>query len=553
MKKYSKKRRRAQDDADLLHSNNDADGSMYEIAVKKIKEAYKFVERRQVTVKTADDLPQLGGIYSAQMLKITKNFQPKCQEFLDTENEHNNDNRKRLLTLPSDGSIFHNGIPFHHFALTPLEPKHILRLKQNGVEIKKAYFSSQENEQILENWRSFSSAHKISDDEAPLYMSAATANETSDDHKDRLRFIHSTLFRPWMCARLLNRTAYQVFRRCYHLFRVSLAEIRDTREWTAEDNERLLKLVKLHGTSWEFIGNELLRPRYSCYRRYRVSTGINKPFENEGAETSSQQEYTDAENYAEYDQWSNVEIARLYNHLSDSLPRNPVLIAILPKYANFDEHLDWSSSKFRLPLKSATARKQKWEELKNQFRAAKERLQCENIKQILREVIPEDTTILAKAKRFRRRKKYVSPLELGEDVILLKEYCSEHLIEKLRDVNVVELEEKLKSNGELKYEIKHFLGRMKYMLFCAYKIKLFKMLPIEQDTLEVHLELLAFILKKIESYRVKKKILRKYTRRFLKSKGWKQRENIVYVMKKEPKNLKWESTVEKIDILQNRV
>jgi hypothetical protein len=51
----------------------------------------------------------------------------------------------------------------------------------------------------------------------------------------------------------------------------------------------LLELVEKYGRKWEYIGNELLHPRYSCLRRYEKLV----------AEDEDQE-------------WNRIEIARLY-------------------------------------------------------------------------------------------------------------------------------------------------------------------------------------------------------------------------------------------------
>jgi hypothetical protein len=81
-------------------------------------------------VKNVEDLPQLGSLYSAQMLKYSKKSDP---EFEIDDYDADEDKPNRLLKLPDDGSIFNDGIPFHHFALTNLKEKHIKRLKKNGL------------------------------------------------------------------------------------------------------------------------------------------------------------------------------------------------------------------------------------------------------------------------------------------------------------------------------------------------------------------------------------------------------------------------------------
>jgi hypothetical protein len=66
---------------------------------------------------------------------------------------------------------------------------------------------------LVENWRSFAAAHDIPEEEAPLYflnslyfnnfysyVSAATATETPEGHRERIEFTNSSLFRPWLCS-----------------------------------------------------------------------------------------------------------------------------------------------------------------------------------------------------------------------------------------------------------------------------------------------------------------------------------------------------------------
>ncbi|KAF7635275.1 hypothetical protein Mgra_00005244 [Meloidogyne graminicola] len=238
------------------NKHDDDKGNFLQEEIVKLQEAYKFVERREITVKNVDDLKQLGGIYSSQMLNYSKKSVPL--PYLDESEEESNKRSKRpkLLKLPSDGSIFNDGIPFHHFALTQLKERHLLRLKAN-----------------VENWHSFATAHQIPEDEAPFYVSAATATETPEGRKERIEFTNKTLLRPWLCSKLLNRTVHQVFRRCYHIFRVSRLETEDLRKWTTDDDKKLLELYKEHGNSWEYIGNELMHPRYVCYLRYHKLIG----------------------------------------------------------------------------------------------------------------------------------------------------------------------------------------------------------------------------------------------------------------------------------------
>ncbi|KAL7070851.1 hypothetical protein ACQ4LE_009695 [Meloidogyne hapla] len=482
----------------------------------KLQEAYKFVERREVTVKNIDDLKQLGAIYSSQMLNCSKRSVPLPELNESEEESSRRSKRPRLLILPSDGSIFNDGIPFHHFALTQLKERHINRLKSNGIEIKEKRFSKAENKQILENWRSFAAAHDIPEDEAPLYMSAATATETPEKHRERINFTNQTLLRPWLCSKLLNRTILQVFRRCYHIFRVSSFDNDDLRKWTPEDDRKLIELYKEYGNSWEYIGNELMHPRYSCYLRYYKLIGRDN---DENCETLFE--------------WSKVEIARLYNYLADHLTRNPVLVAIMPKYYNLDENVNWDDKEINLPSRSPSQIKEKWEELKNEFRAVKERTQAETIREILREVILEDTCLLSKAKiktRGKINKNFESPKQLSEFILILKDFLEKNEIDKIRNIDGEQIKERFDAeNKSFKVPIRKFLSCARYLHFIGRRLGLFKMLPLEQDFLYVRLELIAFILKKIENFIVKKKILRKYTRKFIRKKGWEMREQLVFV------------------------
>ena len=75
-----------------------------------------------------DEMPQLGGVYSAGMLKYTIPASDEAFDFCTEEPRRG----KTQLHLPPDGSIFLDGIPFHHLVLTQLREKHIRRLYQNG-------------------------------------------------------------------------------------------------------------------------------------------------------------------------------------------------------------------------------------------------------------------------------------------------------------------------------------------------------------------------------------------------------------------------------------
>jgi hypothetical protein len=83
-------------------------------------------------VRNIGDLPQLGGVYSAQILKYSKKYDHSSDNESEFEDDDQVQRPNQLLKLPIDGSIFHDGIPFHHFALSNLKKKHINRLKRNG-------------------------------------------------------------------------------------------------------------------------------------------------------------------------------------------------------------------------------------------------------------------------------------------------------------------------------------------------------------------------------------------------------------------------------------
>lgn len=69
----------------------------------------------------------IGGVYSAKMLKHTKEA-PKNVNELNWED----DNQRGNFRLPEDGSIFIDGLPFHHYSLKELKEKHFECLRQNG-------------------------------------------------------------------------------------------------------------------------------------------------------------------------------------------------------------------------------------------------------------------------------------------------------------------------------------------------------------------------------------------------------------------------------------
>ncbi|CAK5049006.1 unnamed protein product [Meloidogyne enterolobii] len=246
-----------------------------------------------------------------------------------------------------------------------------------------------------------------------------------------------------------------------------------------------------------------MHPRYACYLRYYKLIGKENSDGN-------------------------------CDYLADHLTRNPVLVAIIPKYANLDENVNWDDKEINLPSRSPSQIKEKWEKLRNEFRAVKERTQAETIREILREVILEDTCLLSKAKIYKTKgkgnKDFESPQQLSEFILILKDFLEKQQIDKIRNIDGEQIKEKFDEENKLfRVPIKKFLRCARYLQFIGRRLGLFKMLPLEQDLICVRLELIAFILKKIDKFIVKKKVLRKYTKRFLRKKGWEIREQLVFV------------------------
>jgi hypothetical protein len=97
---------------------------------------------------------------------------------------------------------------------------------------------------------------------------------------------------------------------------------------------------------------------------------------------------------------------------------------------------------FALPIPSDSIIQRFRELLKEEFRNAKEEFHLETIKQILRHVIPEDTTLLSKAVlsdsdlEVERRKSSFTPRKLSEGIIHLREFCIENGIESSRAISL---------------------------------------------------------------------------------------------------------------------
>ncbi|KAI1714647.1 myb-like DNA-binding domain-containing protein [Ditylenchus destructor] len=507
-KKRKRKRKERKDD-DLADQQAQAAKKRNE----DVNYAYDYIERRETTdKKIPEDIHKLAGIYSAQMLNYTRPSEPNLDDFYE-------ESKRAILKLPEDGGIFIDGIPFHHYVLTPLKDKHLERLRRNGIEINRRRFNPYEDRLIKENWRTFAEHHNLSLDQAPLYMSAATAREDFLDHKERIAFCRSTLFRPWMCKRLLDRTCVQVFRRCYVLFHCANLGPEDNRTWTTEDDKRLMELVEQRGKAWEAIGAELNRTRFACQKRYE-NLNFSEENSNQGP-------------------WEPIEIARFYLFLKDNMARNPVLVATIPKYEKYENDVKWDSEELdRKKLnRSITQRQQKWQELKMKFREAKERLNTDIIKEVERAVIPESVLVLAHVKSISQRKYLpVSAEQMAQCIDVLNE---QELAEKIRHFNLEQFWNKVleRSIVEVPQHIHNpyyrIFNRIRYMLHVFTYMGFFKTLPIEEDTLKVRLEIVSHVLKKASAYKIKKKKIRKYVRRFIRAKGWEPEKQIVFVDTKD--------------------
>jgi hypothetical protein len=61
-----------------------------------------------------------------------------------------------------------------------------------------------------------------------------------------------------------------------------------------------------------------------------------------------------------YNLWLIWIIIHFLDYLCDHLPRNPAIIALIPKYENLDSHINWEDVRMKLPRRSADERKNKW-------------------------------------------------------------------------------------------------------------------------------------------------------------------------------------------------
>lgn len=77
------------------------------------------------------------------------------------------------LHMPAQGILIgaanDEEFPFHHCYPYPLKKNHVRRLFAHGIVIKNSLFSRLEDQQIIENWRSFAEHNNIMFENAPLY------------------------------------------------------------------------------------------------------------------------------------------------------------------------------------------------------------------------------------------------------------------------------------------------------------------------------------------------------------------------------------------------
>lgn len=135
-------------------------------------------------------------------------------------------NPKDDLNMPPFG-ILTDGVPFHHTAPYPLKKHHIQRLFAHGITIRNSDFSRGEDEQIIDNWRKYAKKFNVEYEDAPLYCGWAKHLRVNMPMTVK-KFHSKTKFHPYMCAGLLDRSALQVYRRCYRVFDPSFEEFGKT-------------------------------------------------------------------------------------------------------------------------------------------------------------------------------------------------------------------------------------------------------------------------------------------------------------------------------------
>ncbi|KAH7715921.1 hypothetical protein AAVH_16652 [Aphelenchoides avenae] len=174
---------------------------------------------------------------------------------------------RQIAKLPKDGGIFFGDIPLHHRTSHALHPLEEQRLKLCGLAIKKAkWWTREEDEILIENWREYAAHHDIALRDAPTFF--GTSKQDSMEFRERVQFAQARLFHPWMCKRLLHRTCEQTIRRGRLLFHPTY-NLRCGKEmWTVDDDELLLRLIKAHNGNFKEVALEMGRIRQRCIDRY---------------------------------------------------------------------------------------------------------------------------------------------------------------------------------------------------------------------------------------------------------------------------------------------
>lgn len=67
-----------------------------------------------------------------------------------------------------------------------------------GLAIKKAkWWTREEDEILIENWREYAAHHDIALRDAPTFF--GTSKQDSMEFRERVQFAQARLFHPWMC------------------------------------------------------------------------------------------------------------------------------------------------------------------------------------------------------------------------------------------------------------------------------------------------------------------------------------------------------------------
>jgi len=241
------------------------------------------------------------------------------------------------------------------------------------------------------------------------------------------------------------------------------------------------------------------------------------------------------------DNWSEVEVSKLYEYLCDHMAHNPVLVATVSEYERDIDRIDWCDRAFRLPRKSAVDRRNKWLELAKKFQEASQRLNSPLIRDIQQEVLPRKYKLLRRASS--RKVFEISTEQLAKCIEIIFE---QPFIASLRDVDVRTFSEKLRrkkilaetnadniDGGDVENRI---IKRIRWMEFLCINHKCFQKIPVEHETFFVRLQFLVYILQRIKTFRVKRKVMDKHLRRFIRSHGWTQRKLVILVDKSMKSN-----------------